>query len=225
MKIELVSVTTNVSNNYGHDFDTAENNALSVIEIGARVCHATLPKIGQNKDIVIQCIRAGHYGILEHVSIGVLVFDVSRALSHQLVRHRHFSYCQESQRHVNYEEFNYVIPPEIEANEKAKQVFLTHAIQTQNAYKELRSLGIKKEDARFVLPQSCTTTLMFSANVRAWLEMFRQRLDRPAQWEIKMMSREIWNVLAERLPTIFNREVLEHQTKRDFTGLYSGDYV
>lgn len=216
MKAELISITTNVSDQYGDDVQTAEANVLSVIEIGARVCHASLDRMGQNKELITQCIKAGHYGILEHVSIGVLISGVSRALSHQLVRHRLLSFCQESQRHVNCEDFAYVTPPEIECNEEAKEIFDRHAKQTQKAYAELRALKICKEDARFVLPQSCETSLMLTGNVRVWLEMLRQRLDRPAQWEIKNMSRVIWVMLGERLPTIFTRDVLEHVTRRNF---------
>ena len=89
------------------------------IERAARVCYNTLDKVGTDFAFIAKRLKQGHYGILEHLSISFLVEGVSRSLTHQLVRHRHFSYCQESQRYVSYRELPYVIPPSVKENQKA----------------------------------------------------------------------------------------------------------
>lgn len=199
-------------------------NPLRVIERAARVCHATLDKEGTNPNFIPALLRLGHYGILEHVSVSFFIKDVSRAMANQFVRHRHLSFCQESQRHVDYSKgISYIVPDKIKFNDEALQEYREAMGQDILLYNELLKLGVPKEDARSVLPVCTATTLYVTGNARGWLEFFKQRLDNPAQEEIKEMALAIWKILAAEIPVVFNRKVLENEIPRNFSILDEGN--
>jgi len=187
------------------------------IEFAARNCYGSIDKSGTNPAFLRSLIKRGHFGILEHAHASFFVSGVSRACSHQFVRHRIFSYCQESQRFVTYEELPYVIPPSIEKDPEALRVYIDHMNRSLDCYKVLTGLGVPKEDARYVFPNAIETNIVVSGNFRALLEYFQQRLDKPAQWEIKLMSKEMWELLELTAPNVFARDSLENVVKRDYS--------
>lgn len=125
-----------------------------------------------------------------------LIEGVSRSLTHQFVRHRGFSFSQESQRYVDFEKgqagknYDPFIYPEDVTLEQAAFLEKSYYDAVDN-YMELRKQGLKKEDARFVLPNAASTRLVASASVRELCHFLDIRCAKDAQWEIRRMAREM----------------------------------
>jgi thymidylate synthase (FAD) len=129
---------------------------------------------------------------------------MSRACSHQLVRHRLASYSQKSQRYVKESQFEYVIPPQIKnLGDDSIYDFKKQMSIIQGMYEYWKSKGIKNEDARFVLPNACTTQIGMTTNFREWRSIFELRCDRHAQWEIREMCCKILEILYSNAPKVF----------------------
>jgi len=142
-------------------------------------------------------VGSGHHSALEHASFTFAVDGISRACSHQLVRHRLASYNQQSQRYVRFsDEDGFVVPPSIEALPEARAVFVQAMEQARQAYDRLVELGLAQgrgkeaaqEDARFVLPNAAETKLVVTMNARELRHFFAVRGCRRAQWEINRMA-------------------------------------
>lgn len=139
-------------------------------------------------------ISMGHGSPFEHCGFVFAIEGVSRALSHQLVRHRHSHYSQQSQRYCFMGKFEYVTPPTIDKNHDAVKVFKDIMDRDQEAYDKLIEMGVPKEDARFVLPNACATRLIYSANLREIWNTAKLRCCNHAQWEIRQMY---WLIIEE----------------------------
>lgn len=178
-------------------------NSERLIETAGRVCYRSE---GVNTaEFIRRRIRDGHLSILEHASATFLIEGISRACSHQLVRHRLCSFSQESQRYVNMDYPGYVIPPEIASNVQALEGFESMMAVIFAVYRKLRADGIKKEDARFVLPNATHTRLVMTANFRQWLHIFDVRLSPHAQWEIRNVCEEVLRLLYQEAPNVFGQ--------------------
>lgn len=159
---------------------------------------------------VARILESGHESPIEHVSFTFAVSGVSRALSHQLVRHRIASYSQQSQRYVDALGFDYVLPPQIAAIPEARERFTAAMEQAGTAYAELQEIlarhgrGDKaNEDARFVLPNACETKVVLTMNCRSLLHFFELRCCARAQWEIRAMALAMLEQCRQALPVIF----------------------
>ena len=156
-------------------------------------------------------LESGHVSPIEHVSFTFALSGVSRALTHQLVRHRLASYSQQSQRYVDASRFDYVMPPAIAKNTAAKGRFMRFMDEVGAAYRDIKELleadgrmGAKaNEDARFVLPQAVQTRLVMTMNCRSLLNFFEQRCCMRAQWEIRAVAEKMLDKCREVLPEIF----------------------
>ncbi len=148
-------------------------------------------------------IKTGHTSVLEHAVATFRVEGGSRAFTHQLVRHRIASFTQQSQRYVEESGFSYVIPPSIEKKDEARRIFLDLIEHSKEAYKKLLDLGVKKEDARFVLPNAVCSEIVITANFREWRHIFELRGHPSAQWEIRKMAVEILKILKKEAPSVF----------------------
>ena len=214
MKVSILAHTPNIEN---------------VIASSGRLCYS---KVGvnellqkhskeDNERFIKMLSDMGHHSPLEHVSFTFAVEGVSRALTHQLVRHRIASYSQQSQRYVNLDKtFDYIMPPSIEKNEVTTTVF-------ENAMKDIKryydylvdsleesyiSNGMNKreankkaiEDARYVLPNACETKIVFTMNVRTLLHFFEKRCCSRAQWEIRNLANEMLRQCKEISPILFS---------------------
>lgn len=146
----------------------------------------------------------GHQSPLEHCSFTFGIEGVSRALSHQLVRHRIASYSQKSQRYVKEGQFEYIIPPTIYNNSADLTVFNGVMQHIQEAYDYFIRNGIPTEDARFVLPNACETKIIVTMNIRSLLHFFEERCCNRAQWEIRHMANMMLDICKETAPNIFN---------------------
>ncbi len=191
MKVELISIT---------------ENSEKHIEFCARVCYNSNEKITEDshKVFISNLIKNGHLSVLEHAYASFLIDEISRACSHQLVRQRLATFSQRSQRYVNERGFSYVIPEDIERNSEAMEIFNKVINEIRNGYDKLIELGIKKEDARFLLPNASCTTLTMTANFREWLHIIDLRVSKHAQWEIRELLIKIWKILYKSAPTVFS---------------------
>lgn len=148
-------------------------------------------------------VRKGHGSVLEHCCFTFAIEGISRACSHQLVRHRIASYSQQSQRYVNGDKFDYVMPPEIEKDENLKKFYDDTISFINEAYRTLVASGIKKEDARYLLPNATTTNIVVTMNARELLHFIELRTSPRAQWEIRELAQEMLRQLREVSPVIF----------------------
>ena len=164
------------------------------------------------KKFVEKLMKMGHMSPIEHASFTFAVEGISRACSHQLVRHRLASYSQQSQRYVSEEYgFDYVLPPSIRKDPDLARYFQECMGKAQEAYnhlvKRLNEKGLKGEeanqDARFILPNACETKIILTMNARELIHFFRQRCCNRAQWEIRAMAIEMLKLVKRIAPTIF----------------------
>jgi len=195
-------------------------NPEKLIEEAGRTCYLSLSKITDDseRNFIRSAIKRGHHSILEHASASFRILGASRSFTHQLVRHRIASFSQQSQRYVDEAEFNYIVPPDIAANEEALSVYREFIENSRSTYAKFRDLGIKKEDARFILPNALESQIVFSANFREFRSVFNLRLDKAAQWEIRRVCLEMLKILQEEAPSVFGDYVINED---DWTAVSS----
>ena len=155
--------------------------------------------------LINHVIRSGHHSTLEHVSFTFLISGVSRALSHQLVRHRiGICYSQQSQRYCTYDKgFEFVVPPSIKKNEEAHKKFLEIMQTLNHAYLDLAiTHHIPAEDARMVLPNACCTNLTVTVNLRELIHLTDERTCSCAQWEIRQMAQQMAKLIYKEIPEL-----------------------
>ena len=152
--------------------------------------------------LIRQVVKSGHHSVLEHASFTFAAEGISRACTHQLVRHRLASYSQQSQRYVKAKDFNYIVPASVKAKGKEKQ-FTDFMAAAAALYAELGEAGVDKEDARFVLPNACETKIVITMNCRELLHFFEKRTCTRAQWEIRALANEMLKLCKEKAPVIF----------------------
>jgi len=174
-----------------------------VIEQAGRTCYLSFDRIEENSDaaFIKRLLKMGHESPLEHAYATFRIRNCSRAMTHQLVRHRLMAVSQQSQRYVDEDEFAYVVPEgmPVEYADDFHQDMRT----IQQMYRKWRDRGLRKEDARFVLPNACTSEIVVSANFREWRHIFKLRTSAKAQWEIRDACRVMLSILAERAPACF----------------------
>lgn len=187
-------------------------NPELVIANAARTCYDSKEKdLEASRKMIKAIIKSGHESCVEHATATFRLEDVSRVLTHELVRHRiGFSYSQRSQRYVKEDEPSYVVPDVLvdssTTNQKlllAKDIFDKAMRHAWDAYSLLLSYGLKPEDARFVLPNACTTEIVVTADFRAWRNFLKLRLSPRAQWEIRKAANLILDKLYEIAPSCF----------------------
>lgn len=180
-------------------------HAEKLIETAGRTSYLSFHKRGKNteKEFIRMLINKGHYSVLEHAYVTFRISGVSRAFTHQLVRHRLCSFTQQSQRHVDESDFNYVEPDSIKSNSEAHSFFTRFMDEARKIYSELQRLGIKNQDARFVLPNAVESQIVVTANLREWRHIIDLRGSPEAQWEIRKVAIEILRILKNLAPTIF----------------------
>lgn len=144
------------------------------------------------------CVKNGHMSVLEHAVVTFKVEGISRACSHQLVRHRIASYVQKSQRYTKVDDSDfYVVPPEVIDDAFTLKVFCEAMDDCRYAYKALLDSGVKPEDARFVLPEATKTDLTVTMNYRSFFNFLNLRLDKAAQWEIRDLAAAMYTACRE----------------------------
>lgn len=151
--------------------------------------------------LIERVISSGHYSTIEHIQVSFAISNVSRACTHQLVRHRHMSFSQKSQRYVKEKgQFDYIIPPTIEKKPELKGKFINFMSEISNLYTEFTEAGIPAEDARFVLPNAAASSMVASLNLREMIHLANLRLCTRAQYEIRIMVKMMCDELIKGEP-------------------------
>lgn len=206
--------------------------AQTVAEFAGRLCylsfgpdagleggHKLIPGRTTNTEYLTNILRTRHGSVLEHAVWTILIEGVSRALTHELVRHRHFSYSQLSQRYVDESEVAFVLPPEIAHDEEAIALFTKSC---ERALQDYRALLARVEEqvkdepsatlrrkrarqtARSLLPNAAETKIVVTGNARAWRHFIELRASEGADTEIRILAIKILRLLQQEAPNLFN---------------------
>lgn len=208
-----------------------------LVAAAAKLCYTNSPVKGimeglsdeKTDSFLNMLLSLGHESPLEHICFTFGAEGVSRSLLAQITRHRIASYSVKSQRYVKEGQFEYIIPPVIEADAEAKQLYINAMAQDQECYNKLVDILQKKhisklinegkpenkaaamaekmaiEDARFILPNACETKIVFTMNARSLINFFHHRLCERAQWEIRHLAESMLLLVREVAPVIYNR--------------------
>lgn len=189
----------------------APSDIIRLAYSAARTCYSAKniegiwdDSITKNNEEMLKLVRdvlsSGHHSVLEHIKFTIAIDGISRATSHQLVRHRIASYSQQSQRYVDATSPMYVIPPTISKNQTALKMYQKIMEMEHEFYnlikKELNDpVGI--EDARYVLGNAYFTNIVMSVNLRELIHVCNERLCARAQWEIRKVFKEVVNEITK----------------------------
>ena len=200
MRVELVSYTL---------------NPVETIEKAASNCYNNQNNVGTGK-IMKHCIKQGHMSVTEFAQFHFHIEGISRACSHQLVRHRTASFAQRSQRYVNEDMFEYVTPNSITENEDVLKMYDDIMARIAWFYKFARHNNIPSEDARFMLPNACETVIDVSFDLRNLMHFMNERLCTNAQWEIRKLAIQMRKCVIEVAPELKEFLVPKCEINSDF---------
>ena len=182
------------------------------VATAARLCYAPVGGRELMESLTDEKIRkvlttimsSGHFSTLEHASYTFAVEGVSRALTHQLVRHRLASYNQQSQRYVKFKEEPPIVrPASVDTNPEAAQAFDEAIDACWQAYDKLVQAGVPAEDARYILPNACETKIVVTMNIRELMHFFSNRCCNRAQWEIRELAWKMLELVRPTAPFMF----------------------
>ena len=201
--------------------DAAGGSAL--VEFAGRACYQSWskpnPRTATNAAYVRHIIDVGHFSVLEHASVSFYITGISRSCTHELIRHRHFSYSQLSQRFVPEHDSQVVVPPGMEDDPELQDIFKAAADASRATYTELLTrLEAKFADqpnavlrrkqarqaARAVLPNATETRIVVTGNYRAWRHFIAMRASEHADIEIRQLAIECLRLLIDLAPAVFS---------------------
>ncbi|MBJ7290095.1 FAD-dependent thymidylate synthase [Williamsia sp.] len=204
------------------DWSTDVDGGEALVEFAGRACYQSWdkpnPRTATNAAYLRHILEVGHLSLLEHASVTFYITGISRSCTHELIRHRHFSYSQLSQRFVPEHDSNVVCPPAIRGDEELEALFVTATDAARAAYVELlAALEAKFADvpnailrrkqarqaARSVLPNATETKIVVSGNYRAWRHFVGMRATEHADVEIRQLAIECLRQLSTLAPTVF----------------------
>ena len=203
-------------------WDTDADGGQALLEFAGRACYQSWskpnPSTATNASYLKHIIDVGHLSVLEHASVSLYITGISRSCAHELVRHRHFSYSQLSQRYVPENDAQVVVPPGLEDDPELRQILLDAADASRAAYLELLArLEAKFADqpnavlrrkqarqaARAVLPNDTETRIVVTGNYRAWRHFISVRASEHADVEIRRLAIACLRELAAVAPAVF----------------------
>lgn len=204
------------------DWSTDAEGAEALTEFAGRACYETWdkpnPHTATNASYLRHILEVGHNSLLEHSSVTFYITGISRSCTHELIRHRHFSYSQLSQRYVDEDDFKVVPPPAIADDPELIDIFKSVAEENKRAYKRLLERLEKKfaaepnallrrkqirQAARAVLPNATETRIVVTGNLRSWRHFIAMRATEYADVEIRSLAVECLRQLRKIAPTIF----------------------
>ncbi len=182
-------------------------NAEAVCAAAGKSCYSEKSSMelvdAPNPEKVLgKIVGMGHHSVIEHAVFTFSVEGVSRSLTHQLVRHRVASFSQQSQRYVSMDKPTYVVPKTVENDSELKEEFDRIMGEIWKSYNKLAE-KIPPEDARYVLPNACTTNITITMNARELIHFFSLRCCNRAQWEIRDLADQMLRLCKEVYPVIF----------------------
>ena len=176
--------------------------AESLAEQAGRLCYASGDKLGTNEQWLQARIKQGHESLIEHAS-ATFYIKASRALTHELVRHRIAAYSQRSQRYVKESAADYITPPELAEGENTDSIFRESMAAAWDAYRRLLQAGVKPEIARYVLPNACSTEIICTWNFREIRHIIRLRTGPAALPEMRAVTNKIKEIMRQQAPKVF----------------------
>ena len=182
-------------------------NADAICAAAGRSCYSEKPsadliEMKDSEKALANIVGMGHHSVVEHAVFTFSVEGVSRALTHQLVRHRIASFSQQSQRYVPLKEPTFVVPETVKADAASLALYEETMETIWDAYRKLAE-KIPAEDARYILPNGCTTNITITMNARELHHFFSLRCCERAQWEIREMAERMLVLCREVSPVIF----------------------
>lgn len=204
MKITLIPLET-------------EKQLLQRVDMLGHICYApdyTVRELDQCLKFIKNIIKNRHLSVTEHAVFSFTIEDVSRSTTHQLVRHRMMSVSQQSQRYVKYDNVKYVTPKSFsiayyednldkDVKDEIKEIYEKCLANNTDTYKKLIELGVKKEDARYVLPEATCSKISITINLRSLINLWELRLDKHAQLEIQMMAYKMAKEIERVYPNLY----------------------
>ena len=174
----------------------ATEKPIETIAKIASICYDSNPS--NPMGLVKHLYKNGHHSVFEHIYFTFKIEGISRACSHQLVRHRHCSFTQRSQRYCSEDGF-LVVRPKTIAKVDDKNAYFGLMGDIEEHYYELQALDVPNEDARYILPNACTTELYLSCNLRELIHIANERLCTRAQWEIRELVKQMVSLVDPEL--------------------------
>jgi thymidylate synthase (FAD) len=204
-------------------WSTDADGGPALVEFAGRACYQSWskpnPRTATNAAYLRHIIDVGHFSVLEHASVSFYITGISRSCTHELIRHRHFSYSQLSQRYVPEHDALVVLPPGIENDPELEEIFTAAADASRATYAELLGrlearfadepnavLRRKqaRQAARAVLPNATETRIVVTGNYRAWRHFIAMRASEHADIEIRRLAVECLRQLIEVAPQAFS---------------------
>lgn len=221
LKVQMVA-TTQFTPPDDVEWDTDAQGGEALVEFAGRACYQSWdkpnPRTATNAGYLRHILEVGHLSLLEHATVTFYITGISRSCTHELIRHRHFSYSQLSQRFVPEHDANVVAPPAIRGDAELEQLFIEATDASRAAYTELlAALEAKFADvpnkilrrkqarqaARSVLPNATETKIVVTGNYRAWRHFVGMRATEHADVEIRQLAVECLRQLLKLAPTVF----------------------
>lgn len=156
------------------------------------------------KDVLDKAIHSGHTAVMEFVDYVFAIDGISRSCLAQLTRHRMASFCVMSQRHVNMDGFQYIMPISIQNDVESENEYKQLMNCIASFYKDMVNAGIPMEDARYILPNACTTNIIMKINARSLANFLSLRMCNKAQWEIRELADKIYAIVSKETPIVAN---------------------
>ena len=201
---------------------TDADGGQALVEFAGRACYQSWskpnPKTATNAGYLRHIIDVGHFSVLEHATVSFYITGISRSCTHELIRHRHFSYSQLSQRYVPDDDSRVVVPPGMEDDAELRQLLIAAADTSRATYTELLArLEAKfagqpnallrrkqaRQAARAVLPNATETRIVVTGNYRAWRHFIAMRASEHADVEIRRLAIACLRELVEVAPAVF----------------------
>ena len=222
MKVVLIASTHMWSGNVfmaGIPFrhQVSATDADNLAELAGRNCYQSWdrpnPKTATNSGYLANILAQEHFSVLEHASATFYVEGVSRSFTHELIRHRHFSFSELSQRYVDMADVEYVLPPAVMTSDR-NAIWASDDVEAAFDYAKQQYFEVsdkldalpkkqRREAARAVMPNCTETKIVVSGNLRAWRDMLKKRHHVAADAEIQLFAGKVLSALRELAPNSF----------------------
>ncbi len=227
-RVTLVASTHAFIPRHGYPWEAwdtdARTPAEALVEFAGRLCYQSWnkpnPATSRNEGYIRNLIDQGHHSVLEHAGFTVVITGVSRSFTHELVRHRHLSYSQLSQRYVDASTARFVLPPLFRDDPEAAALIEEHFNRSLETYRKLAEIAERRlqevdglsrtvrrkrvrEAARCVLPNCTETQIVVSGNHRAWREFLLKRATEHADAEMREVALEIYRIARAVAPAVY----------------------
>lgn len=222
--------------------DDTASNAEALIEFAGRACYETFhkpnPRTSTNEAYLRHILEVGHTALFEHATATMYIRGLSRSATHELIRHRHFSFSQLSQRFVHTDEAEVAVPALIAEDEELKRTFLNAVDDIRFVYEDLlagleeklaeepNALLRKKQAlqaARAILPNATESRIVVTGNFRAWRHFISMRASEHADLEIRQLALRCLALLKAQAPVVFDD--FEISTLSDGTAMATSPYI